>query len=64
MMILFLAVVIAGMFFLMRYSQGAGGGKGCCCVNSALEILDRRFANGEIDSEEYEKRKKALSGEG
>lgn len=28
--------------------------------NSALDILDRRLANGEISEEEYKKRKKVL----
>ncbi|CAB5118521.1 hypothetical protein D3OALGB2SA_2826 [Olavius algarvensis associated proteobacterium Delta 3] len=28
--------------------------------NSALEILDKRYASGEIDKEEYEERKRTL----
>ena len=64
MMVLFWGAIIAGVFFLVRYSFHTGGGKGCGCVDSALGILEKRFANGEIDSDEYEKRKKVLSGEG
>ncbi|MDF1877097.1 SHOCT domain-containing protein [Sulfurimonas sp. SAG-AH-194-L11] len=29
--------------------------------DSARDILDKRFANGEIDEEEYERRKERLS---
>lgn len=32
-------------------------------VHSGLEILNERFAKGEIDKTEYEERKKALLGE-
>jgi len=31
--------------------------------SDALAILDRRFANGEIDEDEYVRRRKLLSGE-
>ncbi|MBC9826182.1 SHOCT domain-containing protein [Carnobacterium inhibens] len=30
---------------------------------SALEILDRRYANGEINEEEYQKKKKTLKNQ-
>lgn len=33
-------------------------------VTSARDILDKRYANGEIDEEEYKKRKKILNQEG
>jgi len=29
---------------------------------SALEILDRRYASGEMDTDEYEERKRTLAG--
>jgi len=32
--------------------------------NSAMEILDKRYALGEIDSEEYEEKKKELNHAG
>jgi putative membrane protein len=32
-------------------------------MNSALSILNERFAKGEIDKAEYEERKKVLTGE-
>jgi uncharacterized membrane protein len=30
--------------------------------NSAMKILDRRYASGEIDKDEYEEKKRTLSG--
>jgi putative membrane protein len=37
-----------------------GRREGSARVRSAREILDKRFAKGEIQREEYEKRRKAL----
>jgi len=37
-------------------SQQTGGSE------SAVEILDRRYASGEIDKDEYEEKKRALTG--
>lgn len=55
-MALFWGLVILGgvMIFRGRSDRGRGGG--------AREILDGRFARGEIDREEYEARKDALRG--
>ena len=33
-------------------------------TDSAMEILDRRYASGEIDTVEYEERKRTLTGSG
>ncbi len=41
-------------------SAAAGGGTG----DRASEILDERFARGEVDRDEYEARKAALRGDG
>ena len=64
-------VMIAICFLVMRGRRGsmmcgfgprsghthqAGGS------NSAMEILDRRYASGEIDKDEYEEKKRTLSG--
>ena len=57
-MILVLALVAALVFFLVRESgrrtrpDGAG----------ALDALDHRFARGEIDEDEYRKRRDILKG--
>ena len=59
MMILFWGVVIALIVFAVKWfndSQG-GGNRG---KRDALEILRERFASGEIDEEEFDRRRKAL----
>jgi putative membrane protein len=52
MMVVFLAACAAIMFLMMR---GHGTRRG-----SAAEILKQRYARGEIDDEEYEKRRRVL----
>jgi uncharacterized membrane protein len=58
-------------FFILRGRRGTTmSGFGCCDRNwrqsedkqSAIEILDRRYASGDIDKAEYEEKKKALTG--
>ncbi|WP_297438411.1 SHOCT domain-containing protein, partial [Thermococcus sp.] len=44
-------------FIKWLVEQGSGGSK-----KSALEILDEKYARGEIDDEEYEKRRRKLLG--
>jgi putative membrane protein len=55
--LLFLAVFI----YFMRGMFGGGGGMGAGRAETPREILDRRFASGEINKEEYEKMKATLS---
>lgn len=57
MMLIFWAAIIGGIMlflFLVLKSAGPTGGK------NAEEILDKRYARGEIDDEEYERKKKSL----
>jgi putative membrane protein len=56
-MIAVLAVLIAGIVTLVRWI-GDGGGR----VHTAREILDERYARGEIDREEYQRRRDDISG--
>ena len=61
-MIAFWIAVIVGIIFLIRWlviSAGAGGGA-ARSEDSALEILKRRYARGEINKEEFEEKKKDL----
>lgn len=62
MWILTIGLVVAAVILLVRWlsggTQGTGGGAG----RSALEILNDRYARGEIDTAEYEERKRALGG--
>jgi putative membrane protein len=56
-MIVFMIAVIIGIVFLIRLlvqPPRAGSGE------SALDILKRRYANGEIDKKEFEQKKKDL----
>jgi putative membrane protein len=65
MMVLFWGAVIFGVVWLIR---GAAWGRsvpeGPVSIESATEILDRRFAEGEIDEEDYRARREVLSGRG
>ena len=58
-------------FFIMRGRKGAMmSGFGCCGRDwqqgkgreSSMDILDRRYASGDIDKTEYEEKKRTLSG--
>lgn len=65
LVILFIAAVVTGVVYLVRalskprdstpVPQSPGDG-------SARRILDERYARGEINEEEYEKRRRSLSG--
>jgi putative membrane protein len=62
-MILFLVVAVAVVALVVRWLGGTGGGSGGdrgLAGSSALQILEERFARGEIDQEEFLQRKKAL----
>ena len=64
MWIIPLIFLIVFLFF-MRGIFGQGGGTGQSPGSkpeSAREILDKRFAKGEINKEEYEEMKQALDG--
>lgn len=58
-MLLFWVLVIAGIVYLVRLSgngkRGADTGS-----NRALDILQERYARGEIGREEYEQKKRDL----
>lgn len=56
-MILFWVLVIAGIVYLVKYlSQNQNKKQD----KTPLDILKERYAKGEIDKEEFEKRKKDL----
>jgi putative membrane protein len=58
----FWIAVIVGIALLIRWlvvSTGSGGNRGKA-EESALEILKKRYARGEIEKEEFEEKKKDL----
>ena len=56
MMIFFWGIGLLVLVLLIRWALGAKTPN----ANSAKEILDKRFAKGEIDEEEYRKRRSLL----
>jgi putative membrane protein len=64
LMILFMIVVFATIFFTLRRSSGDGSHAGDprwrSASHSALQILSERFARSEIAREEYEEKKAAI----
>jgi putative membrane protein len=59
-MVVFWGLVIWGIVLLVRGLTSAGGGESSRQDTSALEIIKRRYAKGEINKEEYEEKKKDL----
>jgi putative membrane protein len=57
-MIIFWGLVILGLIFLIRWL--AGKRKDTKSEESALDILRRRYARGEINQEEFEQKKRGL----
>jgi putative membrane protein len=61
-----LALIFLGIRWLLRQdrasSQRPGGMTGMPSADDPLEILRRRYAAGEIDDEEYARRRKTLGG--
>ena len=61
MMILFLGLIVAVVVLVVRWLGGAGGGATQAAKpKAAQDILEERFARGEIDKEEFEARRQAL----
>ena len=58
--IIFLLLLIAGLIWFFRNLSGAGAKP----VTSALTILEERYARGEIDREEFLRRKGDISNRG
>jgi len=55
---IFWILVFAGLVLLIKYLWEGGRGKGV--EESALEVLKKRYARGEISKEEFEEKKKDL----
>jgi len=63
MMLLFWGVIIVGIVIVVRWIAGGVSRESGSSPprRRALDILEERFAKGEIDKEEFEERKRLLS---
>ena len=65
-MIIIIAAAIAALLFFLRWlgasPQGSVPMTSGSASSKALDILNERYARGEIDKDEFEDRRKALKG--
>lgn len=57
-----LVLIIVGLITFIKIIPGGNSGKTGRQEETPLEILEKRFARGEIDEQEFEKRRKELKG--
>jgi putative membrane protein len=60
---LFIALIVVGVVLVVRSSE-SGRTTHRSQGSRALDILDERLARGEIDQQEYEERRRILTGAG
>jgi putative membrane protein len=61
MFVFWIAVIVTVVFIVRRLALPANRGRGGASDESALDIIKKRYAKGEISREEYEKIKKDIS---
>jgi putative membrane protein len=59
---LFLALIVVGVVIIVRSLSEDRRTTRRSNDNRALDILDERFARGEVDRQEYEQRRNILTG--
>ena len=59
-MILFWALIILVVIAIVKWLMGASGDKGSQSPKSARQILEERYARGEIDREEFDQKRRDL----
>jgi putative membrane protein len=58
-----IALIVLGIRWLIRQDRVASGGAAAPeGSEDPMDVLRRRYASGEIDDEEYERRRRTLSG--
>ncbi len=58
-----IALIVLAIRWFIRQDRAAGGSHGAGGgPDDSLEVLRRRYASGEIDDEEYERRRRVLGG--
>ncbi len=63
MMLLVIAAIVAVVVLVVRVLARAGSGTAKPSGKTPTDILEERFARGEIDSEEFEERRRVLAKE-
>ena len=56
---IFWILILVGLILLIKYLWEGAGSRGA--QESALEVLKKRYARGEISKEEFEEKKKDLT---
>lgn len=59
---IFWILLIAGIFFLIQNMMKGNSDNSSSDKETPLDILKKRYARGEIEEEEYERRRKELEG--
>lgn len=59
-MVLFWVLVILGIVVLVRHVGGSSASSGAPPSKTALDLLNERYARGEIDKQEFEEKKRDL----
>lgn len=60
MMLAILALVVLGIIALVKYLQQSGTAARHDMGNKALDLLNERYARGEISEEEYKRKKESI----
>lgn len=59
--LLYIGLIVVAVIFLVRWLGGEFGARPGSRSRTAIQILEERFARGDIDKDEFEERKRLLS---